>query len=89
MQLPSIVTRLLDASARRRRQLDELRARRPDLEGEYLAAIASDDDAGATRARKARPPSKPASSCSAASASGPRPPHWPRAVMHTTVTCRR
>jgi hypothetical protein len=53
MQLPSIVTRLLDASARRRRQLDELRARRPDLEGEYLAAIASDDDAGATRARKA------------------------------------
>lgn len=53
MQLPPILTRLLDGSTRRRRQLAELRARRPDLEGEYLAAIASDDDAGAAKARKA------------------------------------
>ncbi|MFG6428405.1 hypothetical protein [Roseateles sp. LYH14W] len=53
MSISTMLTRLLDASARRRRQLAELRGRRPDLEGEYLAAIASDDDAAAARARKA------------------------------------
>lgn len=53
MPLPTILTRLLDATARRQRQLAELRGRRPSLEADYLTAIASDDDAAAAKARKA------------------------------------
>lgn len=52
MQLPNIIAQLLDASARRRRQLEDLKAKRPDLQGEYLAAIEADDEGAAARVRK-------------------------------------
>lgn len=53
MPLPNILTRLLDATARRQQQLAQLRDRRPSLEADYLTAIAADDDAAAAKARKA------------------------------------
>jgi hypothetical protein len=52
MQLPNIIAQLLDASARRRRQLDDFKAKRPGLQGEYLAAIEADDEGAAARVRK-------------------------------------
>jgi len=51
MELPAIIKRLTDAGARRTAQLNELRQKRADLEGEYLAAISADDDAAASKAR--------------------------------------
>ncbi|MBO9685668.1 MAG: hypothetical protein J7598_03565 [Mitsuaria chitosanitabida] len=51
MELPAIIKRLTDAGARRAAQLKDLRQKRADHEGEYLAAISADDDASAAKAR--------------------------------------
>ncbi len=51
MEILATIKRLTDAGARRAAQLQDLRQKRADLEGEYLTAIGADDDAAATKAR--------------------------------------